>query len=303
MTGATRSRNGTARAAEQAEPHLPVETFAEAVEHLRRPFTARAVKFKVQATWPKDAPTGALIVPYIDARLTIERLNMVIPSWSDAYRPEGKSLWCDLTVAGITRTDIGTGYVGKGLVSDALKRAAVKFGVGVSLYATPKIMLSKSDGHLRDVRTQRGPSLALTDAGDARCRDLYASWLARHGEEAFGPPLDHGDAADSIGDPEAVVPDDPAPAAPPVTGPSGEAVARYVDLAREAVERGLVDKAKLVLRLTAAGARDTSSIGQAFATCPAEEASAIGSQLADLIADADSKASEQAEAQEARHEQ
>jgi hypothetical protein len=53
-----------------SDTEFPVETYKEAARHLRRPFTQAAVKFKVQATWPKDNPTGGLIVAYIDARLT-----------------------------------------------------------------------------------------------------------------------------------------------------------------------------------------------------------------------------------------
>jgi hypothetical protein len=49
-------------------------------------------------------------------------------------------MWCDLTIDGITRSDVGEG-VGKALVSDSFKRAGVRFGIGVSLYAIPKMML------------------------------------------------------------------------------------------------------------------------------------------------------------------
>jgi hypothetical protein len=44
---------------------------------------------------------------------------------------------------GVTRTDVGESTEGlsKDLVSDALKRAAVPFGVGVSCYALPEIKL------------------------------------------------------------------------------------------------------------------------------------------------------------------
>jgi hypothetical protein len=182
---------------------LPVASFTEAAPFLRRPFTAAAVKFKVQATWPKGEPTGALVVAYIDSRLVVERLNMVCPGlWSEEFQPDGKAMWCHLTIDGITRRDIGTDYIGKGLVSDARKRAAVQFGVGVSLYASAQIKLNVSDGHLKPVTGGSGKTLALTPRGEGRCRELYAAWLASVGEGAFGAPLDHGDVEDSQGDPE-----------------------------------------------------------------------------------------------------
>jgi hypothetical protein len=206
---ARRNGNSTAPAAtpapEPAREVLPVASYAEASRHLRRPFTPEAVKFKVQNVWPKESPTGAMIVAYIDARLVVERLNLVCPeAWSPQFTPADRAMWCHLTVFGITRSDIGDGYVGKGLVSDSLKRAAVQFGVGVSLYATPTLrFFLNSEALVKPKKTAKGPSLELTDAGTARCRTLYRSWLTHHGIKSFGEPLDHGDVEDAVGDVEA----------------------------------------------------------------------------------------------------
>lgn len=186
---------------------FPVDSFKDAAPHLRRPFTPAAVKFKVQATWPD----GGLIVAYIDARLVVERLNLIVPHlWHDAYRPlGGGQMWCDLTIDGITRSDVGEG-AGKGLVSDALKRAAVRFGIGVSLYATPSLMLNNP--HLK--RKERGGKETVTINGDGMrvVRATYTAWLEQHGTKAFGEPLDHGDVDGAQGDHEADAPDVPAPA-------------------------------------------------------------------------------------------
>ncbi len=188
-----------------AEPQtvpLPVDRYRDAARELRRPFAANAVKFKVQATWPRGAPNAALIVPYVDSRLVVERLNLVCPHlWSERFERDGSLLWCHMTIDGVTRSDVGEGYQGKGLISDARKRAAVQFGVGVSLYATPKIVLKFDSGPvLRKVRTRDGESLGLTDVGERECRQLYEKWLDSHGEQAFGRVLDHGDVEDSLGD-------------------------------------------------------------------------------------------------------
>jgi hypothetical protein len=208
---------GTALPVEHPAPTLPetpVDCYRDAAPLLRRPFTAAAVKFKVQATWGPDGqpPSTALIVAYIDARLVIERLNLVCPHlWSDAYEPTKQGLmWCHLTVDGITRRDVGEGK-GKGLVSDALKRAAVHFGVGVSLYAIPKIVLKAADKHV----ALKGGKLALIPAGEERCRAIYEMWLDTRGKQAFGEPLDHGDVDDAAGDGDLA--DAPAEAAEPVS--------------------------------------------------------------------------------------
>jgi len=180
---------------------LPVDSLREARPFLRRPFTVKAVKWKVQTA---NAEAGwAMCVPHIDARLVSERLNLVCPHlWQHRFRDENGRTWCDLTVDGLTRPDMGDTWQGKGLVSDAFKRAAVHFGVGVSLYAIPKMFLRASDGHVAPARSNRGPTLRLIDAGEQRLRQLYEQWLEDYGIQRFGRPLDHGDDQDSVGDPD-----------------------------------------------------------------------------------------------------
>ncbi len=178
---------------------FPVDSYRDAAAHTRRPFTSAAVKFKVQSL-TKDG-SKALIVAYIDARLVVERLNLICPHlWHDAYEPVGggKGLVCHLTVDGITRRDVGEG-VGKALFSDALKRAAVKFGVGVSLYAVPRTWLPVDGKHVKAA----GKNAYMQDAGEQACRDAYTRWLNDAGIRAFGEPLDHGDVEGAQGDTEA----------------------------------------------------------------------------------------------------
>lgn len=182
---------------------LPVESLADAIPHLRRPFTPEAIRFKVQSVFKQQdgTPFACLVVAYIDARLASERLNRVIPDkWSAQYRPvDGKAnlQWCALTVDGVTRVDVGESPKGmsKDLVSDALKRAAVQFGVGVSCYALPQINLKVQDAHGRiEIRGKADKrTIALTEHGMVKLREGYARWLEEHGVARFGPPLDHGD--------------------------------------------------------------------------------------------------------------
>lgn len=212
------------------EDAFPVGSYAEASKHLRRPFTPEAVKFKVQATWDG----GAMVVFYIDARLVVERLNLVCPeNWEPRYTREGNLMWCVLSVFGIARPDVGDGYQGKGLVSDALKRAAVQFGVGVSLYAVPKVFLKLADGHLRQRANKQGAEkYQITDAGERVCRERYREWLTAHGIAKFGDVLDHGDVEGAAGDvdAEAAPPERESrlpvaaatPAAPPEVDPRDE---------------------------------------------------------------------------------
>lgn len=248
----TATRNGTT-----SDVVFPVDSFKDAAVHLRKPFTPQAVKFKVQTTYGGDAsgPAGGMIVAYIDARLVVERLNHVCPHlWFDEYQAlEGGKLMCRLTVDGISRRDIGEGYAGKGLYSDALKRAAVKFGVGVSLYAVPKIFLKVTDGHLKVINAGAKKSAALTDNGEGRCRELYAAWLDATGSTQFGQPIDHGDVEESVGDTDVQA------AAPADDEPSAGADDAYLTIEQEnrlrtAFSTAGIDKNGLATFLAAVGA-------------------------------------------------
>lgn len=276
---ATAAKNGKAAGGPTVEESFPVESFTAAAPHMRRPFTPEAVKFKVQATWDG----GALAVAYIDARLVVERLNLICPHlWSDHYRPVSETrMWCDLTLDGITRSDVGEGN-GKGLVSDALKRAAVKFGIGVSLYATPKMFLDERDGHLKPNNREK---YVLTDNGERHCREIYRQWLAGHGIKAFGPALDHGDVEDSQGDAE--VGETPAtPASTPTTAQPAKDRGEdgLVAVAEQVVTSGALTKRKLITVLQAHGATDTSSVTAAMRSLPDEDAlTAVGAELAKAL--------------------
>jgi hypothetical protein len=192
---------------------LPGDVLNEAAAHLRRPFTAAAVKWKLQATWAAGTRNaGGIVIPFIDARLVVERLNAVVPGlWWDEYAPGGgKALECALTVDGITRRDVGTAGATepeKAIRSDALKRAAVKFGVGASIYAMKQVKLSVHSGPelARLVERTKGQGqsaktlIELPDSARLWLADKYDEWLEARGEAMFGPVLDHGDEPGSAG--------------------------------------------------------------------------------------------------------
>lgn len=189
---------------------------------LRRPFTIHAVRFKPQ-TVTKDQKK-AMAAHYIDARLVAERLNAVVGAdgWRDTYRVlfEDQAQWhaafhfpveCCLTVLDVTRVDVGN-YQGaapdekavKSAYSDALKRAAVKFGIGAYLYSLPRTWAETRVG-------QNGKAQGYTPAGEAAIRRAYTQWLAGS-LNTWGAPLDHGDVGE---DPDA------SPETPPATAESG----------------------------------------------------------------------------------
>jgi hypothetical protein len=194
---------------------------------LRRPFTAAAVKFKPQSV--SKTSDRALASFYIDARLAAERLNHVVgaDNWSPAFRPvmaeTNAQAWmacffpveCTLTVLGVPKADVGVYTNGskpdekavKSAYSDALKRAAVQFGVGAYLYALPKQWFPFNRQEKRWLN-------------EAAIRKAYEKMI-----EPFGQPIDHGD----LSDPELEDHDEPEPAGKPVPAPEPVAMASKHD--------------------------------------------------------------------------
>lgn len=204
-------------------PNYPVGSLNVALRELRRPFTAPALGFKVQHSYPKDAPRAGLIVTYMDARTVAARLNMVCGGkWSTDFERAGGDTniaVCRLTVFGVTRTDVGKGSgleKEKAAFSDALKRAAVQFGVGAYLYTLRAVHLDATE---KGVMVEDRPTLKIKTSGnrktveltagvDAWLRARYTRWLESEQASQWGKPLDHGDEPEAVGDPvERPVPD------------------------------------------------------------------------------------------------
>lgn len=117
------------------------------MEKLTAPFSTDAVKFKPAVV----SGNRAMAIAYVDARVIQDRLDEVLGvlNWQDEYEflSDG-SVVCRLRLRigeeWITKMDVGgqsgqpdEGDRRKAAVSDALKRAAVKFGVGRYLYRLP----------------------------------------------------------------------------------------------------------------------------------------------------------------------
>jgi hypothetical protein len=115
---------------------------------LSAPFNETEVKFKPQAV----KGNRALALAYVDVRAIMDRLDNVlgVENWQDHYQllPDN-SVMCRLRLRigdrWITKADVGGpseqpdgGDRLKAAFSDALKRAAVKFGIGRYLYRLPQ---------------------------------------------------------------------------------------------------------------------------------------------------------------------
>ena len=103
---------------------------------LSAPFAADKLSWRVGQK-NKDK-TKAMMLVYIDSRDVQDRLDEVCGmNWKDDYKEVQGRLVCNLQVGNTVRTDGAgdTDFEGeKGGLSDAFKRAAVKFGIGRYLY-------------------------------------------------------------------------------------------------------------------------------------------------------------------------
>lgn len=116
----------------------------EAVKSLGAEFEPSAIHWRAQTVTERNGKHSALALAYLDARNVMERLDEVCgpANWQDRYEetPKGRII-CTLSICidgyWVNKSD-GAGDTDvegdKGALSDALKRAAVKWGIGRYLY-------------------------------------------------------------------------------------------------------------------------------------------------------------------------
>lgn len=138
---------------------------------LSAPFDPKEIKYKPQMV----KNNRALAMAYIDARHIQDRLDEVlgVENWEDGYKilADG-SVMCRLRIKlgdrWISKTDVGSpseqpdgGDRLKAAFSDALKRAAVKFGIGRYLYRLPAQWVDYDAGKKQIVQPPQLPPFAL----------------------------------------------------------------------------------------------------------------------------------------------
>jgi hypothetical protein len=143
---------------------------------LAAPFDPEQVEWRPQG---KTAPGARVqLVAYVDARTVMERLDAVCGAggWSFALEPivsdaaDLRVARGRLTIGGVSRDDVGTASnwePTKGCASDALKRAAVLWGIGRYLYALPAVHVTLDERG----QVSEGMLAKLRDGLARRARD------------------------------------------------------------------------------------------------------------------------------------
>jgi hypothetical protein len=129
----------------------------EILKNLMKPFPVSDHSWRVTSTFPdrrNPGKTVGIVAFYISSRNVMNRLDSVVgpANWRADFEPfGGGSVKCTLYVRiggeWVGKSDVGSGNaedasnVWKGAVSDALKRAAVHWGIGRYLYNIPKLLV------------------------------------------------------------------------------------------------------------------------------------------------------------------
>ena len=119
---------------------------AENAAKLRAPFKPEQIG---------KLPKAGLMLDYVGHAATTDRLLQVDPEWT--WRPMARDgitgapliadggLWIELTVCGVTRPGWGDGKNVKEMIGDAIRNAAMRFGVALDLWAKEDLRGDDSD--------------------------------------------------------------------------------------------------------------------------------------------------------------
>jgi hypothetical protein len=185
---------------------------------LRKPFDKKAVG-KLPKPYKADSEKGncrecggyhglpAMHLDYVGhAAVTTDRLLAVDPEWTwepmatDEYgnpQPDAAgNLWIRLTVCGVTRIGVGDGATMKIRIGDAIRNAAMRFGVALDLWSKEELEIGELFAHrLRRPRAWASrPSSAARRLG-VRVRQGRLKILAHR----FPDVPNHGDITKSTG--------------------------------------------------------------------------------------------------------
>jgi hypothetical protein len=181
---------------------------------------------RLRTPFPKSAigklPKAGLTLEYVGHAAVTDRLLAVDPDWTWeplAYGENGQPrilirdkeawLWARLTVCGVTRIECGTAPVNafdlpKQLVSDFLRRGAMRFGVGLDLWSKEELGTQppapdrQHEAELHEVQTAGAAVVAQERVAKLKQKQAAASPLdqLRHDLTARAHALSSRDLAE-----------------------------------------------------------------------------------------------------------
>ena len=148
---------------------------AEKALALRKPFPPESIG---------KLPKGGQMLDYCGHAAVTDRLLAVDPLWSweplalDAIGlpaiDSSRNLWIRLTICGVTRIGVGDGKSAKECIGDAIRNAAMRFGVALDLWAKEDLVeFAQSITHDNTPPPKiEQPKDSITDAQQRKMRAL-----------------------------------------------------------------------------------------------------------------------------------
>ncbi|MGH9088811.1 MAG: hypothetical protein ACRDYZ_12010 [Acidimicrobiales bacterium] len=133
----------------------------EQAAELRKPFPKSAIG---------KLPKGGVMLDYCGHAATTDRLLAVDPAWTwepmavDEFgvpKSVGGNLWIRLTVCGVTRIGVGDGSSAKEAIGDAIRNAAMRFGVALDLWSKEELEQSHGPAVAAPVWTPEGAKVEV----------------------------------------------------------------------------------------------------------------------------------------------
>jgi len=141
---------------------------------LQAPFHNDDIEWRVQGKPTKNKTY--LVLPYVTNRAIQQRLDDVVgpAGWTNMFiKGPGGGVMCGISIGGVTKWD-GADHTDieavKGGLSDAMKRAAVQWGIGRYLYSLPKFYVKAQKSgkyYTRDFGAWDPPPISVRRA---RCK-------------------------------------------------------------------------------------------------------------------------------------
>lgn len=162
---------------------------------LSMPFPTSSISWRVGSTNERDGKTFGLPLAYIDARDVMDRLDDVVgpQNWQDKYSFAGPKTICaiGINVGEWVWKEDGAGDTNyeadKGALSDAFKRAAVRWGIGRYLYGLKSGLVEVEkrgknviipDNSRKALDAQHDKAIEHVEWGDRFDRNTYRLLLA-----------------------------------------------------------------------------------------------------------------------------
>jgi len=153
--------NDPARVEDEDEPQLIPMPFVETLKELSHAVSPELVKQRIG--W-RDRAGREHEVDYVEWHAVADLLDRICPDWMHQVTGikqigDFVAVTASITIKGVTRQGVGTGsaYDEKGIKKaehDALKRAAVKFGVARELYRKEEEAAPQRNGNTATARSQ-----------------------------------------------------------------------------------------------------------------------------------------------------